>query len=283
MPLLLSAGLALGIAALPQGVPVARLTPVTGKAYRLVLVEERRDDRGVQRFTSERRLVFHRLANGFALDLTITESTTPPGGPGTMLGAAMAGLKGRSFRFLLDAEGRVTSIDDEDAVWNALCDAVDRAANATVAGSPARDRAARSMATVFRSLPADGRRAMLTSMAAPAIAGTSNNRQPQRDTAITLPARSSTGTTAMLPGRETVELIDGRTMTITTAAEGDVAAPDAAGPATAHIRVSITRRIDRVTGLVLESREERETTIGSGAELRRSISVSTTRLIDPVS
>lgn len=283
MPLRHSIGLALGIAALVQGAATARLAPVTGKPYRLVLIEERRDDRGTQRFTSERRLVFHTLPAGTALDLTITTSTAPPGGPGAMFAAAMAGLKGRTIRFLLDADGQVTSIDEEDAVWNALCAAVDRAADATVAGSAARDRAARSMAAAFRSLSADRRRAMLTSMAAPALAGALANRPPERDAAITLPARSPAGTTTMLPGKETVQLIDDRTMTITTAAEGDIAAPDAAGPATAHIRVSITRTIDRVAGLVLESREERETTIGSGADLRRSTSVSTSRLIDPVS
>ncbi len=262
---------------------MAQLAPITGKAYRLVLVEERHDDRRVQRFTSERRLVFLRLSNGIALDLTIARDVTPPGGPGAMVAAAMAGLKGRTIRFLLDGNGRVTGIDDEDTIWSAFCDAVDRAADATVAGSPARDRAARSMAAVFRSLPTDRRRAMLTSMAAPALAGSLANRQPQRDAEITLPARSPAGTTAMLSGTETVQLIDDRRMTITTTAEGDVAAPDAAGPPTAHIRVWITRTIDRSAGLVLESREERETTIGQGADVRRSTSISTSRLIGPVS
>lgn len=262
---------------------MARLAPVVGKPYRLVLIEERRDDRGTQRFTSERRLVFHALAGGIALDLTMTSNTAQPGGPGAMFAAAMAGLKGRTIRFLLDQDGRVTGIDDEEAVWNALCAAVDRAADATVAGSPARDRTARSMAAAFRSLPADRRRAMLTSMAAPALAGRLATRQPERDAAIALPARSPAGTTAMLPGKETVRLVDDRTIIITTTAEGDVTAPDAARPATAHIKVSIMRTIDRSAGLVLESREERETTIGSGADLRRSTSVSTTRLACPVS
>lgn len=273
----------MGIAALWPGAATARLTPVIGKPYRLILVEERRDDRGVQRFVSERRLVFQALATGIALDLTITSNTAPQGGPGAMFAAAMSGLKDRTIRFLLDADGQVTGIDDEDAVWSALCDAIDRAADATVTGSPARDRAARSMAAAFRSPPADRRRAMLTSMATPALAGSLANRQPQHHAEITLPARSPAGTTAMLSGTETVQLIDDRRMTITTTAEGDVAAPDPAGPPTAHIRVSITRTIDRSAGLVLESREERETTIGQGADVRRSTSISTSRLIGPVS
>ena len=272
----------MGIAALWPGAATARLTPVIGKPYRLILVEERRDDRGVQRFVSERRLVFQALATGIALDLTITSNTAPQGGPGAMFAAAMSGLKGRTIRFLLDADGQVTGIDDEDAVWSALCDAIDRAADATVTGSPARDRAARSMAAAFRSLPADRRRAMLTSMATPALAGSLASQQRERDVAISLPARSPTGATAMLPGREMVRLVGDRTIIITTMAEGDVAAPDAASVGTAHIKVSITRMIDQSAGLMLESREERETTIGQGADARRSSSVSTSRLIGPV-
>lgn len=283
MPLLLRTALALGITAPAPSATIAQLAPITGKAYRLILVEERRDDRGVQRFTSERRLVFHRLANGIALDLTITGNITPPGGPGAMVAAAMAGLKGRTIRFLLDGNGRVTGIDDEVSVWSAFCDAVDRAADATIAGSPARERAARSMAAVFRSLPADRRHAMLTSMAAPALAAGLAARPPERNATITLSARSPAGTEAMLPGTETVQVRGDRTIIITTMAEGDVAAPDAASVGTAHIKVSITRTIDRLAGLMLESREERQTTIGQGADLRRSTSVSTTRLIAPVS
>ncbi|OYW27451.1 MAG: hypothetical protein B7Z51_08950, partial [Methyloversatilis sp. 12-65-5] len=99
--------MALGIAALMQGAATARLAPVTGKPYRLIIIEERRDDRATQRFTSERRLVFHTLAAGTALDLTITTSTVPPGGSRAMFAAAMAGLKGRTVRFLLDADGQV--------------------------------------------------------------------------------------------------------------------------------------------------------------------------------
>lgn len=262
---------------------MARLAPITGKPYRLVLVEERRDDRGVQRFTSERRLVFHPSEDRIALDLSVISSTAPPGGPGAMFTAAMAGLKGRTIRFLLDADGTVTGVDDEEALWNAMCAAVDHAANATVPGSTARTRAARAMAATFRSLPPERRRAMLTSMAAPALADETTDQQREADSAITLPARSPAGTTAHIPGRKSVRLVDDRTMTVTTTAEGDVAALDAASTGTAHIKVSITRTIDRVAGLVLESREERETTIGSGTDLRRSISLSTSRLIIPVS
>ncbi len=278
----LNAGLALSLAVLVPGTAVARLAPVPDKPYRHVLIEERSDERGMQRFVSERRLVFHPLPTGFALDLTILDASAPTNGSGAMFAAALAGLKGRTVRFLLDQEGRIISIDDAAAVWAALCAAVDRAAAASPPASAARQRAADAMAAAFRTLPANRRQDMLSSLVNATLAGALAARLPVEDGAISISARSPTGMPVALPGRETVRIIDDRTILITTTAQGDMAAPlpEATGPS--RISVTITKRVDRAAGLILESREQRETTLGAGPTLRRSTSLTVSRLDPPV-
>ena len=279
----LNAGLALSLALLVPGTAVARLAPVPDKPYRHVLVEERSDDRGMQRFVSERRLVFHPLPTGFALDLTILDASAPANGSGAMFAAALAGLKGRTVRFLLDQEGRIMSIDDVAAVWAALCAAVDRAAAASPSGSAARQRAADAMAAAFRTMPADRRQDMLSSLVNATLAGGLAARLPVEGSAISISARSPTGMPVALPGRETVRIVDDRTILITTTAHSDMAAPlpEATGPS--RISITITKRVDRAAGLILESREQRETTVGAGPTARRNTSLTVSRLDPPVS
>ncbi|OQW74430.1 MAG: hypothetical protein BVN32_12825 [Proteobacteria bacterium ST_bin14] len=277
-----NAGLALSLALLVPGTAVARLAPVPDKPYRHMLIEERSDDRGMQRFVSERRLVFHPLPTGFALDLTILDASAPANGSGAMFAAALAGLKGRTVRFLLDQEGRILGIDDAAAVWAALCAAVDRAAAASPPASAARQRAADAMAAAFRTLPAHRRQDMLSSLVNATLAGALAARLPVEDSAISISARSPTGMPVALPGRETVRIIDDRTILITTTAQGDVTAPPPGATGPSRISVTISKRVDRAAGLILESREQRETTLGAGPTARRNTSLTVSRLDPPV-
>lgn len=281
MALRFSAGVVAGIALLIPGVAAAQFAPVVDAPYRHTQVEERRDDRATQHFESRRTLVFHRLPNGFALDVTIVAASEPNNAAGAMFATAMAGLKGRTIRFLIDAKGHITGLEDEDSIWAMLSAAVDRAAASASPGSAARKQAAGALAAAFRLMPADRRRAILMSIAAPVLAGPLSNRGAVAQAPITIPARGPAGTAVTLSGHETVDVIDDQTLTITANAEGNVPSPPTPGSAEttqAHIRVKSTKRIDRIAGLVTEAREDRETTIGSGPTLRRATSTTISRL-----
>lgn len=266
------------MAVLFPGTASGQLAPAIDKPYRYILVEERRDERGLQRFQSDRRLIFHSRADGFALDMTILTANGPANGPGGMFATAMAGLKGRPIRFLLDSSGRIIGVEDQLGTWAALCKAIDRGAKAAPSGSAARNRAAHNMAATFRALPSDRQLAFLASMVSPALAGSLATRVAVEDAAVTIPARSATGAPIMMAGRETIRWIDDKTISIVTTAAGEVATAGPTPPAPARISVTLNKRIDRGAGLIVDSREERETTIGSGPGLRRSSSTTISRI-----
>ncbi len=259
----------------------ARFAPPVGKAIRQIVTEERRNGAQVERFTVERRLTFLATPSGYVLEL-LTENIGDPGSAtGAMFAAGMAGLRGKAIRYHMDHDGHVIGIDDEEAVWTAICDGIDAMAQGSSALQRRRDATVRQMSAVMRSLPPARRRAMFTSLVASIVAGPLADKEPGAERPVAAPGQSLSGVSASLTGREHVRLspdTPGQSI-IDTEIEGDVRAPgEASGPA-AHVHITIQQRIDRTTGLIVDHQQTRVTTVQNGQNLR-SISKTTMRL-DP--
>ncbi len=282
MPPRASGALLCAMLSVAPGPAVARFLPPEGQALRQVLIEERSEPGPPQRFTTERELVFARTATGFAVTVTVLRADPDAGDSGAMFAAAMAGLRGEPIVFQLDAEGRLLAIDDEAKVWMRLRGAIAAMAADSSHPEPRRQQMLATLVTTLERLPPDQRRAILGSMIEQIVAGPLADRQPGTR-AITRPARTPGGTETVLRGHELVKPAAGA-LVIETDARGRIAAattPHVTPPA--EIAVSIRQRVDAARGLVLESRTERTTTIGTGTAARRARSVVTHRIITKVS
>lgn len=241
---------------------------------RQVLIEERSEPGPPQRFTTERELVFARTDSGYAVTVRVVRADPIAGDVGAMFGAAMAGLRGQPIVFQLDPEGRLIGIDDEANIWARLCGAIAAMTNLAPQPDPRRRQLLANMVAGLEELPPAQRRAILGSMIEQIVAGPITEMQPGRR-AITRPARTPGGVATVLRGTEAVTLAAGA-LVIETEARGMVAAataPRATPPA--DIALSVHQRIDAARGMVLESRTERTTIIGTGAAARRAHSVVT--------
>lgn len=268
LPLMAQAAVAPGSFAPPLDTPL-----------RYVITETRTKGRETRRFTAERRIVFRRDGDNIVAEVTLDHIDQQAGdGAGAMFETAMAGLQGRTIRFHLDRAGKLITVEDRDALWERLCDAM-----AAMGDKRSRPGLTKTVATALRALPGDRRQAMLGSMIAPLIAG---DAAPKNDSAVSVSARTPTGAPTALDGRQSVSHSADGTLTVQVRAEGNVATgfpgetPGIADAPKAGVHLSVMRdnRIDPRTGLVLESRQTTRTTIGSGAGARRSEAVTTATL-----
>lgn len=282
MPPRASAALLCAVLSVAPGPAVARFIPPEGQVLRQVLIEERSEPGPPQRFTTERELVFARTATGFAVTVTVLRADPDASDSGAMFGAAMAGLRGQPIVFQLDVEGRLVAIDDEVKVWTRLRGAIAAMATNAPHPEPQRQRILETMIATLERLSPAQRRAILGAMIEQIVAGPLADRQPGRHF-ITRPARAPGGTETVLRGREVVKLVAGA-LVIETDARGRIAAataPQKTPPA--NIALSIRQRVDAARGLVLESRTERTTIIGTGPAARRARSVVTHSILPKVS
>lgn len=252
----------------------ARFLPPEGQALRQILTEERIEARGNQRYVSEREIIFTRTPDGYRAEVTIVSESHAADDAGAMFGAGLAALKGLTIRFELDRNGTIVAIADEDALWGRFCDAIEGMARGKRPLDAQRTRNVEALVAPFRTMPPARRRALLGSMITGIIAGPLADRQPGTQ-AITLPARDAKGVVISLPGKESVTLGDGA-LTIESTAEGDLSA-------TAHLVVIRRQRVDAARGLILETRTQRDTIIGTGATSRRSQSIVTSVIAFKVS
>lgn len=263
----------------------AQLAPHAGQSFRVSLVDQRSDGGATRQFSAERTVVFHPLADGFAIDVTtVPASVTDVAPDSRMFAAGMAALAGRTIRFRVDGQGALKSIDDEDAIWDAFCAAIEAMGQTGKRITKPLPRAT-AMALPMRDAPPAVRRAMLFSMVAPLIAGPLADEVPGTTRAVSLPVRAPTGMISQLIGVQHVSVDGNGALLITTDAEGELAAWHDSAPSSPKARVKLNRvvRIDRSTGLVLETRERRETVIGNGKGAPRSVSLSKTLLKPMVS
>lgn len=262
----------------------ARLAPSEGQAFRVKLIEERDDGGSVSRFSVERTLVFHRLDTGYAIDVTTGPATQSGAAPSArMFATGMAALANRTIRFRIDDKGEPVSIDDEDAVWDLFCGAIEAMGRVPKAVRSARRESAAALLNPMRSISPERRRSMLLSMVTPLLAGPLADETPGTSRAVKLPTQTPSGEQAALVGVQRVSAGDNDALLIATEAEGDISPWRDTSSPPARVRLQRRVQVDPRTGLVTVSMERRETITGSGANERRSISTSSMTLTPLVS
>lgn len=219
-------------------------------------------------FESHRSITFARDGDGFVATIRFEHAADDAGGDvAAMFQAAMASLADRPVTLRLDAAGTVIAVDDAEATWTALCDAV-----AQLPGTASQREHAAAFAGALRTLPEARRAAMLGSLVAPLIAGDQASLVPGSTQPAELHARPPMPRGTTLEGTQTVKRdADGR-LALHVSAAGDAPAADGA---TAHILANRDRVVDPVTGLVLATHDRMSATI-SGDQVTTDTRVTLT-------
>lgn len=227
----------------------ARFAPLDGRHYRETIVQVRDDGGGPERFAIERTVVFSRDAPGWIA--TVTFGAVQPStatGSAALLQRATAALAGTTIRYRLNADGGVADIEDEAFQWRRFVATV-----ATMGGADeARSRDAAAIASALTALPDDQRCEILIEPIAAILAPADAERGAQPATRAMIPARSSLGISANIPG--TITVTEAATaLRLVTQGEGPL---DIGGAQPGRIRIHRSREIDKATGLLIEAREE---------------------------
>lgn len=237
------------------GVALAKFAPVDGQVWRFSLA----DERGDVRRTQERRIVFHKAAQGYTADLTIVVADTGAGDIGAMAARVVSALTGRTIRYDLNDQGMVVGVEDQDALMATLVAAFGAMGSAGKDASPERQAVAAQAAAMLGALPYDAKRLLLAALLTPAIGGALSDAQPG-EAPVSLPAGSPLGQSTELKGRQIVSRgADGRLIVDTDvsgpAANATRASLPGAGmvdpAAVPMLRIVQHREIDAATGLVL--------------------------------
>lgn len=182
------------LAPLAVQVAVPGFAPPLGRPLSYTVSEVRQQGTTLQRFVIERRVTFSAAADGFVATVDTLSVTGDAGQAGKMFEAMTRSMIGRRVILHLDRAGKVVTVDDLDAVWDAQLTAM------TTMPAPA---AVTSLLAPLRSLSPAAKTARVGDMIAPLIAGDPITPTPSRT--ITLPARGPDGTQAMLAGTERVD------------------------------------------------------------------------------
>ncbi len=254
------------VLALAPSAAFARFAPPEGKALRYAIVEERGDGATASRFTTERRVVFHKTADGFTADLTVTAAdATGNEKIAAMSRTVPAALMGRTIRYQLDGEGNVVAAEDQAALIALVADAF--------AAMPEVGPGAR-IANTIRAMPEAQQRGMLASLLQP-IAVADRADAPAVARAVTVPASSPLGQAVALAGQETVSRDSADRTVIDTVAEGST------GTDAPMIRITTRLVVDRATGLLVSSERRTESWLPASPD-KRTIA-KTTSSVTPVS
>jgi len=232
----------------------ATFNPPIGVPLAYVSREDRVIGGRALHFESRRRITFTREHDGFLATIRFEHAANDADGDvAAMFQAAMASLVDRPIVLHLDAAGTVTAVDDADATWRALCDAI-----AGLPGNDSQRAHAARFAAALRNLPAAQRAAMLGSLVAPLVAGDDAMLAPGSTQPISIRARPPLPRGTTLAGKQTVtRAADGR-LALHASAHGDAPAPGAA----ARVAADRDRVIDPATGLVMATHDHMAATIG---------------------
>ncbi len=275
-----SAALALAplllLAATSPPPPIA-FNPPLNRPFTHIKTEERSDPSGKQRYRLERRITFSSRGDGLVVTVRPISGTAPASGqPAGLFAAGLRDLFGRAIVMRLDPQGAPSSIDDEAAVWSALVKGINRVVGHARPPRPGEPQQPRQVAAALAALPPAGRFALLKGLLPPIVGPRLTEAELETTRPVTIAANSPTGAPVRLSGEEHYRQADGGFVVIETRASGDVPASGAL-PA-AHIVTERFQKIDQRTGLIVEGRERRETTLGSGAAAPKSVVVSYAKL-----
>ena len=229
----------------------AAFAPPDGVTFRYISHETRTTADAVRDFEIERRLIFHRSADGFVAEITVLPPADNRGdATRAMFNAAYAALAGIPVRFRLDRDGHLLAVENREAVWRRLVAAIGAMAPAGSSQRPLSEALSKGLA----SMPAERQDAFLAaalgSIIAPEI--TPGERE------ITLPTARYGDEPVTLRGTETTLRAADGTLRVTTDARGTAVTTEMRNIAVTLERV---RTIDTATGLVRSLREETETRI----------------------
>jgi len=250
--------------ALVQG---ALFNPPIDRTLIHVTEQVRSDASGERRYRAERTLRFSRDADGLFADLTLTRINGDADGGGFERG--LAGLKGRTIRYRLDSQGRLTTIPGIDGHWAAFA--------AGLAAPTAPDMAQRAVSAINAAPPAQ-QRAMLWSMIEPVILSEIAAQAPYRLRPVSQPGRAPFAVGAMLTGTESLSRLDDGGIELRRLVSGTHSAPlgNAAQPQAVERDRDTRITLDPATGLLTRSVEVTRTRIGKVEQVvttRLSISI----------
>lgn len=234
---------------------VAAIHPPIGVPLVYVSREDRVIGGRTMHFESHRRITFASDGDGFTVTIRFERAADDAGGDvAAMFQAAMASLSDRPVTLRLGAAGAVIAVNDAEATWAALCDAVAR-----LPGTASQRQHAAAFAGALRTLPDAQRAAMLGSLVKPLIAGPDAALTPGSSQSIELPARPPMPRGTTLKGTQTVQRDSAGKLTLHVSAAGDAAAADGAS---VHLLADRDHVVDPATGLVLTTHERMLATIG---------------------
>lgn len=256
----------------------AAFAPPTDAVFDVVAERVQDDEQGRSRFRIERLIRFARDGEGWRAEVHLLAADAEASGElATMFEAGFARLAGRTLVFRLDAAGRVRGLDDRVALWDAYCRGVADIIASRRASDPA-DRAAvaERIATPLRMFAPEKQLELLGSLVDAIVAP---DAPAPGSHAVRVPARSPFGGSVTLEGTESVMRAGALLRSHTLAsAEVPVPAEREAGAGAGHVESETTRDVDPATGLFTAVTETVSSRIGSGAEVRSSRRVSTTRV-----
>lgn len=227
-------------------VEAPRFAPPDGVVLHCTLDDTRSVAGEARRFGLRRRVVFRRAGDGWTAEVVLVEIRTDRDDPvARRYRAGVGGLSGVTLRYRITADGRVTGLDDEAAVWAAW-----RRGITGMVG--AKGRAADPLAV----MSAGQRRALMHSMIAPVL-GMADLTLATGESRVRVPADD--GRAALDGVRVVRDGVPGRRMVATHAASAD-----------GSVVIDRERVIDTATGLVLRESEVRRMTIGDAVETVRS-------------
>lgn len=252
--------LVLAALALVQPDAAHRFAPPLDMMLRYETWQDRDDAGAKEHFRLSRTIRFGREGAGYLAEVTtIAVDGGIASGAGAMFEAAMGALKGVTMRLHLDADGKVTAIDDQAALMARLRDAIVAAATA---GKPEDERAAlaQRLGGALTAMPEPLQREMLGSVLSSVIADADTPAGASPAAPVTQRGSSPFGGSADLAGtRRSWIDADGR-LVIEETLSGTARSTRTAD--TAGIATTQRRTVDRATGLVLDSRTTRTVTIG---------------------
>ena len=243
--------LSIAIAAVAQA---AVFAPPLGVPIRVV--NERIE--GEWRFRMERLVRFSREGGGYRAEVWMVAARAEgPDKVSAMMEAGFGGLAGRMMVFRLDAAGKVTAIDDLDAIWARFCDGM-------LALVKTRSANPEPLVAPLRALPPERRMTVLGSLVTALVAEDAG--EPDGERPVRLPGSSPYGGQLTLTGTRSIERL-GITRRSTTRAAADLPGKDGAG---GNVELEQVRETNPATGLIAMTSDRIRTRIGNAGSERLS-------------